>query len=228
MLGQLVESSRRRVRRRLSTAVSVAAHAMVVSAAVAVARPVPEEPSGDRVITWHPPPPAPPVDCEHCPSRSRAGPDHRIDRIELVIPDVTVPGPLLDVPVEPAAWPQPRGIPLGKEFKRWLPGREDDTSSTFERTAVDREVTPLPTNPAPRYPEALRAAGIAGSVQARFVVDTTGRVLMHSVIVDRADHQLFADAVIQVLRRHRFTPAELRGRKVQQLVVQPFVFVIRE
>ncbi len=29
-------------------------------------------------------------------------------------------------------------------------------------------------------------------------------------------------------RRSRFTPAELRGRKVPQLVSQPFVFLLRD
>jgi hypothetical protein len=41
-------------------------------------------------------------------------------------------------------------------------------------------------------------------------------------------HPAFSDAVIDALRRSRFTPAEFRGRKVPQLVSQPFVFVLRE
>jgi TonB family protein len=96
------------------------------------------------------------------------------------------------------------------------------------REVVDREVVPLPTNPVPRYPSALRTARIEGSVFARFVVDTTGRVIMASVTVDSADHPLFAEAVIEALQRSRFRPAELRERKVQQLVARSFVFVIRE
>ncbi|MDQ4080450.1 MAG: energy transducer TonB [Gemmatimonadota bacterium] len=86
---------------------------------------------------------------------------------------------------------------------------------------------PLSTNPAPRYPASLRSAGIHGSVFARFVVDTIGRVRMETVKVDASDHPLFSEAVINALRRSRYTPAELRGRKVPQLVMQPFVFVMR-
>jgi protein TonB len=97
-----------------------------------------------------------------------------------------------------------------------------------ERAAVDREVMPHPTNPSPRYPSDLRAARIEGRVIARFVVDTTGRVIMGSVTVEASTHPAFSDAVIEALSRSRFTPAELRGRKVQQLVSQPFVFVLRE
>jgi len=65
-------------------------------------------------------------------------------------------------------------------------------------------------------------------VLARFVVDTTGRVRMESVIVDVSPHAAFSDAVVDALRRARFQPAEYRGRKVAQLVSQPFLFVLRE
>jgi TonB family protein len=92
---------------------------------------------------------------------------------------------------------------------------------------VDREVLPLATNPAPRYPASLRSAGIQGSVFARFVVDTMGRVRVETITFDASDHPLFSMAVIDALRRSRYTPAELRGRKVPQLVVQPFVFVLQ-
>lgn len=94
--------------------------------------------------------------------------------------------------------------------------------------SVDREVVPWPTNPVPRYPAELRALRLQGSVSVRFVVDTTGRVIMESVMVDGATHERFTDAVIDALRRCRFTPAELRGRKVNQLVSQSFVFVLRD
>jgi protein TonB len=97
-----------------------------------------------------------------------------------------------------------------------------------EWTVVDREVVPHAMNPSPRYPAPLRAARIEGKVIARFVVDTTGRVIMGSVTVDASTHPAFSDAVIEALSRSRFTPAEVRGRKVRQLVSQPFVFVLRE
>jgi TonB family protein len=228
MLGQLVESSPRRVRRRFSTLVSVVAHAVVLSAAVAAARPVPEEPAVERVIPWYPPVPLLPADCTGCAARSRGGSEGRVDRMDFVVPDVITTGPTFDIPEDVGPVFQGLTIPT-EEWKRGMTaGRAGDTTSVLGREVVDREVMPLATNPVPRYPAALRTAGIEGSVSARFVVDTTGRVLMESVIVNAPDHPLFADAVIEALRRARFTPAELRGRKVRQLVVQPFVFVIRD
>jgi TonB family protein len=230
MLGQLVESSPRRVRRRLSTLVSLAAHTVVLTAAVAAARPVPEEPAVRTLVTWHPPPYPPPSNppaCTACGSRPSPGSEKRIDPVRYSVPDTRIEWPL-DVPE--SVGPPIAGIQISSD--EWMrgttPARAGDTTSVPGREVVDREVVPLAANPVPRYPETLRAARIEGSVHARFVVDTSGRVLMQSVIVDAADHPLFAEAVIEALRRARFTPAELRGRKVPQLVTQRFVFLLRE
>jgi TonB family protein len=226
MLGQLVESSPRRVRRRFSTVVSIVSHALVLSAAVAAARPVPKEPPVDRVIPWYPAPPPPPV-CATCASSSSRGAPGATTRSESALPGGLTSELTIDIPE--TVGPAMDGLAISSdEWRGVRAGRSGDRSAVLENDVVDREVVPWPTNPVPRYPATLRAARIEGSVQARFVVDTTGRVVLTSVIVDAADHPLFAEAVLEVLRRARFTPAELRGRKVQQLVVQPFVFVIRE
>ena len=67
---------------------------------------------------------------------------------------------------------------------------------------------------------------IEGDVLATFVVDTTGRADPASFKVLRATHQLFERAVRDALPRMRFVPAEVGGRKVRQLVQQPFSFAI--
>lgn len=227
MLGHLVESSPRHVRRRFSTFVSIVTHAVIGGAAVAAARPVPEPPTVSEPIPWHLPPAPPPPDCNTCGSpRSgeSAGPSRR--------GDVPLPDDLgNEFNIDGAETVGPIGDTLTISTEEWLgpPGRRSgEATSPLGRAAVDREVVPLRTNPAPHYPATLRAARIEGTVRARFVVDTTGRVQMETVFVEESDHPLFADAVVAALRRARFTPAELAGRKVRQLVVQPFAFVIRE
>jgi protein TonB len=228
MLGQLVESSPRRVRRRFSTLVSVAAHAIVLSAAVAAARPVPEHAEINTVVAWHPPAPLPPVECSGCAAPSPGGSQGHTDRDHHSLPGPITSQFTFNVPENVGPVIESMAI-TSDEWRVGTPaGRTGDTTSALRRAVVDREVVPLATNPVPRYPATLRAARIEGSVSARFVVDTTGRVIMESVIVDAADHPLFTDAVIEALRRARFSPAELRGRKVRQLVAQPFVFVIRD
>lgn len=225
MMAQLVESSPRPARRRVSSLVSVVVHGIVLTAAAAAARPLPPPPSApDVVIPVYPPKPPKPTRCRGC-GPSRPGTGDGGSRIRL-------PGPIttnIDVKVE-----EPDLVLDHAEVGRdeWRARRDDKGSGRPTEApgagSVDREVVPWPTNPVPRYPVDLRALRLQGSVSARFVVDTTGRVIMESVMVDAASHERFADAVMEALRRCRFTPAELRGRKVRQLVSQSFVFVLRD
>ncbi len=76
----------------------------------------------------------------------------------------------------------------------------------------------------PTYPEELKAANVSGVVLAQFVVDTLGRAEVSTFKVLKSDHQLFTEAVRNTLPNLRFIPAEVGGRKVKQLVQQPFTF----
>jgi protein TonB len=89
---------------------------------------------------------------------------------------------------------------------------------------VDRPVVAMPGSASPRYPSLLQSAGVEGDVRAQFVVDTLGRVENGSVRILDTTHPSFADAVRDALARARFVPAEAGGRKVRQLVEQPFSF----
>jgi len=95
------------------------------------------------------------------------------------------------------------------------------------RVYLESEVTQvqtLPQGPVPRYPADLRQQNIEGGVVAQFVVDSTGRVVRGSFRVVYSTNMLFTDAVRAVIYDMRFRPAEIRGRKVNQLVQQPFTF----
>jgi protein TonB len=61
---------------------------------------------------------------------------------------------------------------------------------------------------------------------ATFVVDVSGRAEDTTVRFAQSDNVLFEDAVRNALRRMRFIPAEVGGRKVRQLVQMPFVFTL--
>lgn len=92
---------------------------------------------------------------------------------------------------------------------------------------VEKPVGAVPGGEGPRYPDILRSGGVEGQVLAQFVVDTTGRVEIASFRVLRSDHAMFEQAVRSALPRMRFFPAEIGGRKVKQLVQQPFVFALQ-
>ena len=91
---------------------------------------------------------------------------------------------------------------------------------------VEKPVVAAPNSASPRYPEMLKSASVEGEVQAQFVVDTSGRVEPGSFKVLKSSHELFTAAVREALPRMRFLPAEVGGRKVKQLVQQPFQFAL--
>src|SRR5215467_1172493 len=99
----------------------------------------------------------------------------------------------------------------------------DDVHFEFQ---VERPVAVAPGNSAPRYPDVLVAAKVEGQVLAQFVVDTMGRADTATFKILRSSHVLFSMAVKQNLPLMKFTPAEVAGRKVKQLVQMPFNFSI--
>lgn len=228
MLTQLLESSPRRQRRHYSTLVSILGHAIALSGAVAAARPVLNVDEPETFVTLHPPAPRPPAQCAECASRTRRGATGTGRATLPPVPDGTFRE--IDVDLPGSVTSAGDGVEISIDEWRYGPIRERSGAPEpgVGRAVVDREVVPFATNPVPRYPAELRAAHIEGKVLARFVVDTTGRVRMESVIVDASPHPAFSDAVVDALRRARFQPAEYRGRKVAQLVTQPFLFVLRE
>lgn len=89
---------------------------------------------------------------------------------------------------------------------------------------VERPASADPSNMPPRYPAALRSAGIQGGVTARFVVDTNGRVDTTTIEIVRSDHEGFTAAVREGLPQLRFFPARVAEHPVKQMVTMPFSF----
>jgi protein TonB len=72
----------------------------------------------------------------------------------------------------------------------------------------------------------LRQAGVEGEVLAQFVVDTTGKAEPGSLKILKSSHDMFIQSVKNALPQMKFIPAEVGGKKVKQLVQQPFTFSI--
>lgn len=102
----------------------------------------------------------------------------------------------------------------------------DVNNGIYTADLVEKIVMPYPDNPKPVYPPSMLSAGIEASFVVRFVVDTTGRVDDHSLNFPSSAGRLFIDAVQRVLMRSKYRPAELGGRRVNQLVEQQFTFRI--
>src|SRR5215203_2732598 len=99
-----------------------------------------------------------------------------------------------------------------------------NSDQPFFEFQVEKQVQQIPGSGNLRYPDMLRSANVEGEVTAQFVVDTSGRYEAGSFKVLKSSHDLFTAAVKNALPTMRFYPAEVGGRKVKQLVQQPFTF----
>jgi TonB family protein len=98
--------------------------------------------------------------------------------------------------------------------------------TVFFESQVEKPVVAAPGSSGPKYPADLKAQRVQGSVLAMFVVDEQGHIDSASIKVLRTDHPGFEAAVREALPSMRFLSAEIGGRKVKQLVQQPFSFAL--
>lgn len=101
-----------------------------------------------------------------------------------------------------------------------------NTNQTYFEFQVEKPAEMLPESPKPKYPSVLESSGIAGEVQAQFVVSSAGKADMDSFKVLKSTNELFTQAVKNVLPRMRFSPAQIGGKPVNQLVQQSFQFAV--
>jgi len=101
------------------------------------------------------------------------------------------------------------------------PARGDQPYFEFQ---VEKQVAAIPGQLGPQYPDMLKSGRVEGEVLAQYVVDTTGRYEAGTLKVLKSSHELFTQAVKDALPNMRFYPAEVGGRKVKQIVQQPFTF----
>ena len=137
--------------------------------------------------------------------------------LELDSMTVTPSGPVTSAAREPASAPSATRRP--SEPPQVMPA-----GGPYFEFQVERAVRLVPGTLGPMYPDSLRAEKVEGEVLAQFVVDTTGLVQVTTFKVLKASHGPFVDAVRTALPAMRFEPALVGGRKVRQLVQQPFMF----
>ena len=101
-----------------------------------------------------------------------------------------------------------------------------NTNQTYFEFQVEKPAEMLSDSPKPRYPSVLESSGIAGEVQAQFVVASSGKADMDSFKVLKSTNELFTQAVKSVLPRMKFSPAMIGGKPVNQLVQQSFQFAV--
>lgn len=88
---------------------------------------------------------------------------------------------------------------------------------------VDEAPRPDPNNQAPRAPARAAQRGLRGFVKVSLRIDKTGRVTQASV-VESEPGDVFDQAVLDVVRDWRFSPARYRGQAVDLRTTQRIVF----
>ena len=226
MLNRLLESKAKRERSVAGAVASVATHTALIGVAVYATAQARVETAPSDQVAHHVyfAPVRPPAWSEPAP-----GITSKVikSRLVFVDPAVSVTLPSIDVPLPIVGSADFRRDPIGGSvsFGAGDLAREG-TDPTFRADQVEKQVSLISGSAPPRYPEVLRAAGVDGQVVARFVVTEEGRVEEGSVKFVRSDNHLFEEAVRAALARMRFTPAEIGGKKVRQLVEMPFVFTL--
>jgi protein TonB len=102
-------------------------------------------------------------------------------------------------------------------------GGTPTNDQTYFEFQVEKPVAPA-GGCQPKFPDMLRSSGVSGEVLAQFIVGTDGKVEPNSFKALKSDHDMFTAAVKSSLSCMKFLPAETGGRKVKQLVQQPFAF----
>ena len=236
MFNNLLESKPKKEKRGGGTVTSIVLHSIVVGLAVyatanaAIQNEKPRQEKIDFVETpkdeppppKDEPPPPPPPDIVAAPPPPK-GFQVLTAPVEIpdVIPDIDLSKKVTDendFSGKGVAGGVAKGVEGGKAVVQ-----SDQPYFEFQ---VEKPVVPAPGSTSPRYPDMLRQAGVEGEVLAQFVVDTTGRAEPNTLKILKSSHDLFVQSVKNALPQMKFIPAEVGGRKVKQLVQQPFTFSI--
>jgi protein TonB len=227
MFENLIETKPKKPKTLKTMALSVFIHTVLIAGAVygtlqakeAIEKPKAEKVEFVEMKKDEPPPPKeepPPPEVVAAPPPPKG---FLVLTAPIKIPDV-LPEIDLSKKVTDEADFSGKGV-AGGIAKGVVGGTSDQVHFDFQ---VEKQVAPAPGNPIPRYPDMLRSANVEGEVLVQFVVDTTGRVEMGTFKVLKSSHDLFTNSVRQALGGMRFYAAEIGGRKVKQLVQQPFNF----
>jgi protein TonB len=233
MFENLIETKPKKPKTGKQLLLSVVVHIVAIGAAVygtleakeAIEKPKAEKVQFLEMKKEEPPPPEtkpePPPDIVAAPPPPKG---FQVLTAPIEIPDV-LPEIDLTKKVTDEADFSGKGV-AGGIAKGVVGGTAPVADQTYFEFQVEKQVAQIPGSINLRYPDMLRSANVEGEVLAQFVVDTTGRVESNSIKILKSSHDLFTNAVQQALRSARYYPAEIGGRKVKQLVQQPFNFTL--
>jgi protein TonB len=233
MFENLIETKPKKPKTFKTMALSVFIHVVLISGAVwgtLQAKEAIEKPKAEKVefVDMKKDEPPPPEDKPPPPPEIVAAPPppkgFQVLTAPIKIPDV-LPEIDLSKKMTDEADFSGKGV-AGGIAKGVVGGTGPVTDQTYFEFQVEKQVAQIPGSMNLRYPDMLRSANVEGEVLVQFTVDTTGRVERGSIKILKSSHELFTNAVQSALPSARYYAAEIGGRKVRQLVQQPFNFTL--
>jgi protein TonB len=225
----LIESKQKGARGLGQTVLSVMVHGAIIFGAVratqGVAETIRNRPIDTTMIFLKPPPPPPPPPNQPPPDVIvSANPPPKGFQTVVAPTDIPKDIPPIDLNEKPF---DPKDF-TGKGVEGGIAagivgGTGPVTGEVFLEAQLDDPVQPI-SIPTPRYPPVLQSAGIAGSVDLQYVVDTTGHAEPNSFKVLKTTHQAFVDPAEEAIKKGVFKPAKFKGQPVRQLVQQRISF----
>jgi protein TonB len=226
----LLESKARKQRTFGQTLTSVLLHGLIIFAAVkatqGVAESVKDKPVDTTMVFLKPPdqpPPPPPPEQVVVTNPPPKG-------FQTVVAPTDIPKDIPPIDLKQKAF-DPKDF-TGKGIEGGVAtgvvggtGPVDVKAEVFTEGELDDPVQQI-NIPTPRYPPVLQSAGIAGSVDVQYIVDTTGHAEPPSFRVLKSTHQAFEEPAREAIMKGVFKPAKFRGKLVRQLVQQRISFKI--
>lgn len=233
VFDNLIESKPRKQRRLGQTIMSVALHvalgALVIKATAGAAEAALDRPVDTTMVFLKPPPPPPPPPPEQPPPDVVIAANPPPQGFQTVVPPDVIPTEIPPVDLDAKKF-DPRDF-TGKGVEGGIaagvPGitnaPETISGEVFLAAQLDDPVQPI-SQPKPRYPPALQAAGVTGHAVVEFIVNTEGKVEPGSVKIISSTHQAFEEPAREAILKSTFRPARYRGQPVRQLVNQRVSF----
>jgi protein TonB len=227
----LIESKQKGTRTIGQTVLSLLVHGGLIFGAVkatqGVAETIKNRPIDTTMVFLKPPPPPPPPPDQPPPDVivSQNPPPKGFQTVVAPtdIPKDIPPIDLNEKPFDPKDFTG-KGIE-GGIAKGVVGGTGPVTGEVFLEAQLDDPVQPI-SIPTPRYPPVLQSAGIAGSVDLQYVVDTTGHAEPGSFKVLKTTHPAFSEPAKEAISKGVFKPAKFKGQAVRQLVQQRISFKV--
>ena len=233
MFENLIESKQKGQKTLGQTVLSVLVHAALIFAAVkatqGVAETINDRPVDTTMVFLKPPEPPPPPP-EQTPPDVVVAANPPPKGFQTVVAPTDIPKdiPPVDLSEKPF---DPKDF-TGKGVEGGIAtgivggtGPVNVSGEVFLEAQLDDPVQPI-SIPTPRYPPVLQSAGIAGSVDLQYVVDTTGHAEPNSFKVLKTTHQAFVEPAKEAILKGVFKPAKFKGQPVRQLVQQRISFKV--